>query len=408
VLGGARALQAIILHLRDRHAEAEAIIDETVRQCLRHHRGVLSTLLTYQADGALAVGDPARALDLAAQALLVAEPLGDYLRVGMARSVLAQIKALTGDLAGAAEVIDPVLRLVEGVEDEVFIPGLDHAVAVLSMRRDDPQTAVTSLQRAVGSTDRGVATWLAGRALPRLGAALAAAGRHDEAVAALDRAVDVARRLQLPGPLAEAYAVQAELAAAEPDGLTRAVELHHAALTIRVDHGLRAAQPDSLEALARIGAAIQPTPDDVRVLYAAGSARAKTGLPRGTDQQRAYDSTAANLRRALGETAFDRAAAEGARLALDQGVEYARRARGRRGRPATGWSSLTPTELEVVRLVAEGLTNPQIGARLFMSRGTVKTHLSHIFTKLDTANRTELAAAAIDRGLPTGGRSPKG
>jgi len=300
VLGGARALQAIILHLRDRHAEAEAIIDESVRQCLQHHRGVLSTLLTYQADGALASGDPARALDLAAQALLVAEPLGDYLRVGVARSVLAQIKALTGDLAGAAEGIDPVLRLVEGVEDEVFVPGLDHAVAVLSMRRDDPQAAVTWLQRAAGSTDRGVATWLAGRALPRLGAALAAAGRHDEAVAALDRAVDVARRLQLPGPLAEAYAVQAELAAAEPDGLTRAVELHHAALTIRVDRGLRAAQPDSLEALARIGAAIQPTPDDVRVLYAAGSARAKTGLPRGTGQQRAYDSTAANLRRALG------------------------------------------------------------------------------------------------------------
>jgi predicted ATPase/DNA-binding CsgD family transcriptional regulator len=399
VLGAARALQAIILHLRDRHAEAEAIIDESVRQCLQHHRGVLSTLLAYQADGALAGGDPARALDLAAQALLVAEPLGDYLRVGAARSVLAQIKALTGDLAGAAEVIDPVLRLVEGVEDEVFVPGLDHAVAVLSMRRDDPQAAVTWLQRAAGSTDRGAATWLAGRALPRLGAALAAAGRHDEAVAALDRAVDVARRLRLPGPLAEAYAVQAELAAAEPDGLTRAVELHHAALTIRVDHELRAAQPDSLEALARIGAAIQPAPDDVRVLYAAGSARAKTGLPRGTGQQRAYDSTAATLRRALGKTAFDRAAAEGARLTLDQGVEYARRARGRRGRPATGWPSLTPTELEVVRLVAEGLTNPQIGARLFISRGTVKTHLSHIFTKLDTANRTELAAAAIDRRL---------
>jgi len=405
VLGGARALQAMILHLRDRHAEAEAIIDESVRQCLQHHRGVLSTLLTYQADGALAGGDPARALDLATQALLVAEPLGDYLRVGMARSALAQIKALTGDLAGAAEVLGPVLRLVEGVEDEVFVPGLDKAMALLSMRRDDPRAAVTWLRRAAGSTDRGVATWLAGRALPRLGAALVAAGRPGEAVAVLDRAVDVARRLQLPGPLAEAYAVQAELAAAEPDGLTRAVELHHAALTIRVDHGLRAAQPDSLDALARVGAAIQPMPDDVRVLYAAGSARASTGLPRGTGQQRACDGTAADLRRALGDTAFARAAAEGARLTLDQAVEYARRARGRRGRPAAGWSSLTPTEVEVVRLVAEGLTNPQIGARLFMSRGTVKTHLSHIFTKLDTANRTELAAAATDRGLPASGRS---
>jgi tetratricopeptide (TPR) repeat protein len=270
--------------------------------------------------------------------------------------VLAQIKALTGDLAGATEVIDPMLRLVEGAEDEVFIPGLDHAMAVLAMRRDDPSAALDPLRRAAGSTDRGAATWLAGRALPRLGAALTAAGRPDEAVAVLDRAVEVARRLRMPGPLAEAYAAQAELAAADPDGLTRAVELHHAALTIRVDHRLRAAQLDSLEALARVGAAIQPRPDDVRILYAAGSARTNTGLPRAVAQQRAYERTTADLRRALGATAFDRAAGEGARRTHDQGVEYARRARGRRGRPATGWSSLTPTELEVVRLVTEGLT----------------------------------------------------
>lgn len=385
VLGGARALQAMILHLRDRHDEAERIVDESVRQRLRHHRGVLSTLLTYQADGALAGGDPARALDFATEALLIAEPLGDYLRVGMARSVLARIRVLTGDLAGATEAIDPVLRLAD-----VFIPGLDDAVAALSMRRDDPSAAVDSLRRAAGSTDRDVATWIAGRALPRLGAALIAAGRPAEAAATLDRAVEVARRLRMPGPLAEAYAARADLAG----DLSRALELHHAALTIRVDHRLRAAQLDSLEALAHTGAKIQPNPDDVRLLHAAESARTNTGLPRRADHQRSYDSTGATLRRALGAATYDRAAAEGAQLTLGQAVEYARRARGRRGRPATGWSSLTPTEVEVVRLVAEGLTNPQIGARLLMSRGTVKTHLSHIFTKLDATNRAQLAAAA--------------
>ncbi|GAB3872852.1 hypothetical protein GCM10029964_011990 [Kibdelosporangium lantanae] len=42
----------------------------------------------------------------------------------------------------------------------------------------------------------------------------------------------------------------------------------------------------------------------------------------------------------------------------------------------------------------EGLNNPEIGARLFMSRGTVKTHLSHVYAKLGVANRTELATLA--------------
>ncbi|MFL5880797.1 MAG: helix-turn-helix transcriptional regulator, partial [Actinomycetota bacterium] len=48
--------------------------------------------------------------------------------------------------------------------------------------------------------------------------------------------------------------------------------------------------------------------------------------------------------------------------------------RGPRGRPRTGWHSLTPTERTVAQLVAEGLSNPQIGDRLYVSRRTVQTH----------------------------------
>jgi DNA-binding CsgD family transcriptional regulator len=45
----------------------------------------------------------------------------------------------------------------------------------------------------------------------------------------------------------------------------------------------------------------------------------------------------------------------------------------------------------------EGHSNPDIGVRLFMSRSTVKTHLSHVFAKVGVANRTELAAEAPER-----------
>ena len=71
--------------------------------------------------------------------------------------------------------------------------------------------------------------------------------------------------------------------------------------------------------------------------------------------------------------------------------------RGRRGarqRPLRGWESLTPTELEVVRLVTQGLTNVEIGRRLSISRRTVETHLSHIFGKMGVSSRVQLAARA--------------
>ena len=66
-------------------------------------------------------------------------------------------------------------------------------------------------------------------------------------------------------------------------------------------------------------------------------------------------------------------------------------------RPTFGWDSLTPSELRVVGLVAEGRSNRDIAERLFVSRRTVATHLEHVFQKLGHANRVELAADAVRR-----------
>jgi DNA-binding CsgD family transcriptional regulator len=63
-----------------------------------------------------------------------------------------------------------------------------------------------------------------------------------------------------------------------------------------------------------------------------------------------------------------------------------------RSRPRIGWLSLTPAEHAVASLVAEGLSNPQIGERLYVSRRTVQTHLAHVFAKLDLTSRAQLAA----------------
>ena len=77
---------------------------------------------------------------------------------------------------------------------------------------------------------------------------------------------------------------------------------------------------------------------------------------------------------------------------LDLGIEIARPS-------APSALSLTPRELEVLRLVADGCTNRQIAEHLFISTKTASVHVSNILTKLQVTNRGEAAAAARRLGL---------
>lgn len=82
-----------------------------------------------------------------------------------------------------------------------------------------------------------------------------------------------------------------------------------------------------------------------------------------------------------------------------RGFGVRRGKRGKRTSAKAGWDSLTPTEFDVVRLAVQGLTNREIGQRLFVSRRTVETHLSHVFGKLALSTRVQLATEAARAGV---------
>ena len=79
------------------------------------------------------------------------------------------------------------------------------------------------------------------------------------------------------------------------------------------------------------------------------------------------------------------------------GLRTGRAGRRRRDRPATGWDALTPMEVRVAALVADGLSNPGIAEQLVQSRQTVEYHVSHVLTKLGAKSRTDIAREVIHR-----------
>ncbi|MEV4312866.1 AAA family ATPase [Actinocrispum sp. NPDC049592] len=100
------------------------------------------------------------------------------------------------------------------------------------------------------------------------------------------------------------------------------------------------------------------------------------------------------------EIAYSRAASLGAVPLRDALVGLARRARvSLPGVAAPSDDVLTPRELAVLELVARGLTNRQVGDRLYISQKTASVHLSRVMAKLGAANRTEVVSIAHDRGL---------
>lgn len=102
-----------------------------------------------------------------------------------------------------------------------------------------------------------------------------------------------------------------------------------------------------------------------------------------------------NSRKALGDAAFEQAHAMGRAMTAAERRQYA--LGGEPLEPSEPDNPLTQREAEIAELVAEGMTNADIAAKLVIARRTADTHVGNILTKLGFSSRAQIAAWAVRR-----------
>jgi len=341
---------------------------------------------------ALRLGSLARGRAAADRSIALTTGLGDTGGRGFSTGILAEIELLEGSPERAVTLAEPSIRDCTEAATYVALPYLMtiRGQALWALGRPDARAA---LEEAAGVAREVGDFWQHALAALALARFLVTAGDLPPIEALLAEARASGAMLGSPwvGAVADHAAGLLASAQGEPD---RAEDLHHAALATHAEHGYALGIIDSLEALATVAAGQESWAEATRLLAATAARREALGYRH--DRALAAPAEAA-ARAGLGDDAFEAAWGEGEALTIDAAVAYASRARGERHRPSSGWASLTPTELDVARLAAEGLSNAEIGAKLFISAGTAKVHLHHIYGKLNVANRAQLTAEVTRR-----------
>ena len=306
--------------------------------------------------GYLAVvqGDVPAAQSLLEESRELSETLGESRSTAFAQHFLGRVLLFQGDLGGSASLTEHAVALHRQAGEE---PGLSLALVQLAITRcfqGEPRKAIGHLEESSDISNRFGERWNLSYALWALGFATWLTGGGKEA---------------------------AEMVA-------RGLRLKHA-----IDD--RVGLPLCVEALAWIAGSLGKEQRAATLLGCAQSAWEAIPSPMPDPFRQYHDACASRARSRLGDDAFLAALGKGAAMEVQDAVNYAleekatRRAEERRPGPAL---SLSRREREAASLVAEGLSNRAIAAKLVLSERTVDSHVLNILNKLGLRSRTEIAA----------------
>ena len=179
------------------------------------------------------------------------------------------------------------------------------------------------------------------------------------------------------------------------------LRLFHEVLALRKELGERNGVIECFEEIAAALVKQGRVEPAVRLLGAAAALREAISLAPWVAERDALEQTLATARRALTKAAFSAAWVAGQRLTLDQAMAEALALTEDAApvAPPTAPFNLTRRELDVLKLLAQRRTDPEIAAQLFITTKTASNHVSNILSKLGVANRRAAADFAVRHGL---------
>ena len=390
---------------------------------------MLSQILAQQAvSTCIGDGSVAHARVAAAEGLAIADGIGDGFVARQARFALGWVQWFSGDLSGAAVQFGALVDEAGSARDALFSmyalemqaytlsyagdgsgaraaaeEAMRHASALFEYYEGPVYTAIAQAHLAAGDAPAAARAFTAARNRSGLDLRIASTFAWAAIASLASGDLSAARRWAddvvpatrgLGRSLALTSRAYVEIAHGEPDAAERdACD----GLDLAAHLGGDIVIPFALDCLAMVAGDAGNHLQAARFFGAADAARQRMGLVRFRTLDADIESRIATVRDTLSENDFDAAWAEGAELSIEEATVYALRGHSGRKRASTGWDSLTPAELDVVRLVCEGLGNKDIAARLFVSHRTVQAHLTHVYTKLGLTSRVQLAQEATAR-----------
>ena len=323
-----------------------------------------------------------------------------------AASILASFQ---GDAGRGAALAREAVALAEGSGDQA---GRIFGLLMLSFAcrcRGEHEVALAHAEAAAEQAralDGGdLPPFLLAFALNRLGHEAYELGNRPRAEAVLQEALERWRRLGNPWGTGVVLGKLADVAQARGDE-SRAAALYREALDFWWSQGELGAV-EILTGLARLAAGGRPEAA-VRLFAAAEAVQTRLGLTVAPALRAKNERALSAARAALAEEAFASAWAAGGDLPLERAVAEARAvtvdsdrlsAPGPQNSAPAYPCDLTRREVEVLGLVAQGLTNAQVAQRLFLSPRTVNAHLNSVYHKLGVSSRSAATRFAVDHGL---------